>query len=61
MPPPQKRNGGNLQTKERNDLLAVQNLRYPHKLVKATDKTSTEVETTKTEDHMVQFEEAFDM
>ena len=47
--------------KQRNDLLAFQNLRYPHMLVKAANETSTDAETTKTEDHRAQLEEVFDL
>jgi hypothetical protein len=43
-------------------LLAVQNLIYSHMLVKATNETSTDAETTKTEDHKAaRFEEVFDL
>jgi len=47
--------------KQRNDLLAVLNLIYPHLLVKATYEISTEAETTKTKDHKAQLEEVFDL
>lgn len=47
--------------KQRNDLLAVQILIYPHMLVKTANETRTEAETTKTEDHKVHLGDAFDL